>query len=561
MENDMAKKFKFKKHSKLKRYNSFREILDAAVASRPDHLAYRYKKGDGIEDVTVKEFYDEVEALGASLARLGAKKSHIALIGENSYNWIVCLYSVIMSDSVLVPLDKELPAEQIVNLINEGDVDYILCDGAKELIIKSEIESIGRVKNVICFDRDEDDGIFLSYRRIIEEGKLLDKSEYKASRSEPKEMKELVFTSGTTGVSKGVMLSEFNLISEVYGGLANTRPMDVSLSVLPYNHTYEASCDLLISHITGTVVCINDSLRNVKQNMKLFRPSYMFLVPLFAETFMSAIIKSVDKKGKTKSFNAARKITRALRKVGIDLRRVFFASIHKEFGGRLRRLVFGGAPLREEAGRFFDDLGFTVTGAYGITECSPGVSINDDKRTNVSAGKPIPCIEVKIESETDEIPKGAKTGIGEIMVKGDIVMLGYYKRPDLTEEVMFDGWFATGDYGYLTKDGTLMITGRKKNIIVLQNGKNIYPEEIEEYICSVPYIDEAIVNAIRDENGMESGLCAEIYMSTPNENADKIMEDVREALKSLPSYKQIRSITAREEPFPKTSTKKIKRYA
>ena len=176
----MAKKFKFKKHAKLKRYNSFREILDAAVKSRPDHLAYRYKKGEGIEDVTVKEFYDEVEALGASLAKLGAKKSHIALIGENSYNWIVCLYSVIMSDSVLVPLDKELPAEQIVNLINEGDVDYILCDGAKELIIKREIESIGRVKNVICFDRDEDDGIFISYRKIVEEGKLLDKSEYKA---------------------------------------------------------------------------------------------------------------------------------------------------------------------------------------------------------------------------------------------------------------------------------------------------------------------------------------------------------------------------------------------
>ena len=248
------------------------------------------------------------------------------------------------------------------------------------------------------------------------------------------------------------------------------------------------------------------------------------------------------------------RLSNFLRKIGIDLRRKLFKEIHAQFGGNLRRIVCGGAPIRPEVGKFFDDIGIILTGGYGITECSPLVSVNEDDSTNnfFSAGHRLACLEWRID-------KPSSDGIGEICVKGDVVMLGYYKRPDLTAEAIREGWFYTGDYGYLTKKDEIVITGRKKNIIIMSNGKNIYPEELELRISKLPYVTEVVVSGIKNEFGEDTGLAAELYVEDEGVSRENVAGDIARTLSDLPSYKRISKITYRQEPFPKTTTNKIKR--
>ena len=324
-------------------------------------------------------------------------------------------------------------------------------------------DKLPNVKLYIGFERTEDNGIFLSFKKLIEHGKQCDSKKYQEFQSDPNSLKLLVYTSGTTGIAKGVMLSEHNLVSSVYYGLQVSTVYDTCLSVLPYHHTYEAVSGLLVSLHKHSTICINDSLNAVLKNLQLFNPSYIYLVPAFAEMFYSKIIKNIKESGKEKAFNRLVAVSNALRKVGIDLRKVLFKSIHKAFGGRLRKIVCGGAPIRPEIGKFFDDIGISLINGYGITECSPLVSANhDDFNDFNTAGIKLPCIDWKVDNPNDE-------GIGEICIKGDIVMLGYYKQPEKTAEVLKDGWFYTGDYGYINDKEQLVITGRKKNLIVLNN--------------------------------------------------------------------------------------------
>ena len=371
----------------------------------------------------------------------------------------------------------------------------------------------------------------------------------------------LIYTSGTTGLAKGVMLSEHNLISLTYYGLQLTTTREVVLSVLPYHHSYETVADLLPSVHVRNTLCINDSLKRVVRNMALYQPQIMYVVPALLEVVYRRMQAGIEEKGKAKTIKRAIKLSRFLRCIGIDARRKIFADLHAPLGGKLEKIICGGAPLRAEIADFFEDIGIIVTNGYGITECSPLVSVNtdfiNDPRT---VGFPMKCIDVKIDDPNED-------GEGEILVKGDIVMLGYYKNPQATAEVFTeDGYFRTGDYGKLTKKGQIVITGRKKNIIILGNGKNIYPEELEEYIGSIPYVLENIVYGEKDENGNEVNLAVQcaidkevLESASIEELTAKLKHDIFVALEKLPTYKQINTVIIRTEPFVKTTTNKIRR--
>lgn len=539
---------------KVKKFDSIRQMLDMAKAEAGQSLAFRYKKNDEVIDVTYNEFYEDTENLGAALTDLGFGKSHIACIGENSYSWVTVYLTVLKSAGVFVPIDKELPQGDILNIINSSDSEVVFYAKRYEELFTAAAAD-GRLPNVRLFiglDKTEDDGSSLSFKKLLEKGKKLDRSAYDALKSDPNEMKMIVYTSGTTGTAKGVMLSEHNLVSSVYYGMQVSRVYDSCLSVLPYHHTYESVCGILVSLHHHATICINDNMSAVLRNLQFYKPSYIYLVPAFVEVFYSSIMKNLDKENKRGIFFKMIKISNALRKVGIDLRKKLFAKVHAAFGGRLIKVVCGGAPLRPEIGQFFDDIGISLINGYGITECSPLVCANNDYFNDwTTTGIRLPCVEWRIDEPNEE-------GIGEICVKGDIVMLGYYKQPEKTAEVLIDGWFYTGDYGYINKYEQLVITGRKKNIIVLRNGKNIYPEEIESYIQGIEYVVEVIVKSERNEHGEESALIAEVFLN--EEKTEKeVLADIRKTCAELPSYKQIASVIIRKEPFVKTTSNKIRR--
>ena len=550
---------------KLTKPNSIKHIIEMAATETADKIAFRYRGKDGIVDVTFKQFQNDTFYLGTALNSLGMAESHIAVSAENSYNWINVYVTALKSKGVFCPIDKDLPESDLINIVNHGEDDIIFCDKKRETVFRAIRNEITRVKYFVCFDREEDDGEFLSYQKLMEKGKELyengDRTYCEMETADQQALKMLIYTSGTTGLQKGVMLSEHNIISLVHYGLGLTTIREVGLSVLPYHHSYEAITGILVAIHRKATLCINDSLKRVAKNLVLYKPGYMYVVPALLEVLYRRINASIEEKGKTKTIKIAKKLTRALRYIGIDIRRKVFAEIHNSLGGNLEKLICGGAPLRAEVADFFEDIGILVTNGYGITECSPLVAVNTDFINDpTTVGFHLACIDVRIDEPNED-------GEGEICVKGDTVMLGYYKNPEATAEVFTDdGYFRTGDYGRLTKKGQLAITGRKKNIIILGNGKNIYPEELEDYICGIPYVLECIVYGERNEEGREADLavqCAideEMLKSASIEELQaKLKHDVFTALESLPTYKQVQQVYIRTEPFVKTTTNKIKR--
>ena len=534
------------------KFSSIGEMLEIAEKEAGSGVAFKYKENGAVTEITYSEFIQQVYGLGSALAEFGFGDSHIACIGSNSFKWVVTYLAALRSAGVFVPVDRELPPADIFHILNESESSVVFYTKAHENLFMNNLDKLPNVKLFIGFDRVEDSGNFLSYDKFLEHGMTCDHSEYLAMKSDPQALKMLVYTSGTTGIAKGVMLSEHNLVSSVYYGLHVSTVFDTCLSVLPYHHTYEAVSGLLVSIHHHSTICINDSLKEVLKNLQLYKPSYIYLVPAFAELFYSRIMKNVKDSGKEKAFASLIAISGALRKVGIDLRKTFFKSVHNAFGGRLRKIVCGGAPIRPEIGKFFDDIGISLINGYGITECSPLVSANHDKYNDyTTAGIKLRCLDWRIDSPNEE-------GIGEICVKGDVVMLGYYKQPEKTAEVLKDGWFYTGDYGYINDRDQLVITGRKKNIIVLNNGKNVYPEEIEGYIQGIDYVTEVVVRGLKDEKGEESSLEAEVYLSEKKTPAE-VMKDIGKATYDLPSYKRVSKVVIREEEFDKTTSRKIKR--
>jgi len=541
-----------------RKFDNVRAILDFWANETPDNDIYQFRKGKGdeIEHVTYRQFYELTENLGSALHALGVGKTHVACLGENSFDWISAYITVLKSDSAFVPVDKDLPTADRLHIINESDSEILFFSKTNEKWVREHMGEMPAVKYFIGFKLKEDEGNLLSYSKLIEAGSQMDRSAYDALCSDPNELKLMVYTSGTTGIAKGVMLTENNMVSMLYYGLQITRIYDKGLSVLPYHHTYEAVTDIIGSMYFGSTLCINNSLKNVVKDLKLFQPSYIFIVPALAEFMYSSIMRNIRTQGKEKTFQGAVALSKGLRKLGIDLRPKLFKTVRDVFGGRMIKIVCGGAPIREELGKFFDDIGIFFVGGYGITECSPLISVNDEySLTYDTVGNRIPCLEWRIDEPNEE-------GIGEICVKSPTVMLGYYKQPEKTAEVIVDGWFHTGDYGRLTKEDRLVITGRKKNIIVLNNGKNVYPEEIENYIQQLPTVEEVVVRGVRNEKGEEVSLMAEVYpVEDCGATEQDILRDAQLALSVLPSYKNITQVLLRTEPFVKTSTKKIKRDA
>lgn len=554
-------------YNKAVKIDTIKELMDLAEKEDGDKIAFEYrneKDKSKIEAITYKEFQYDTYYLGTALLQLGINKNHIAVIGENSYKWLTVYLTVLKSDSVLVPIDRELPEKDIINILKSSDSEVLFYAGKYEKYIEKFKKELPNIKYFIGFDRNENLKNVLSYKKIMDLGKERyeagDKSYASIEHKDTNILKLLVYTSGTTGDPKGVMLTEHNLVSCVYYGLQVAEIKTKCLSVLPYHHTYEAVAGILVALHKHATICINDSLKNVLKNLQLYRPNYIYLVPAFTEVFYKNIWGTAKKEGKEAGLKFLIKLSNALRKIGIDLRGTLFKSIHSAFGGNLKEIICGGAPIRPEIGKFFNDIGVMLLNGYGITECSPLVSVNRPKFNDSSTvGVILPCCEVKIENPNDE-------GDGEIWVKGDIVMMGYYKDKERTDKVLKDGWFNTEDYGKVNEKGQLVINGRKKNVIVLTNGKNVYPEEIENYILRIPYVEETIVKSVKNDIGQEVALCAEVYLNSDKvkeleiENVEEqLKKDISKETKELASYKHITKIEIRKTEFIKTTTKKIKR--
>ncbi len=533
--------------------SSIQEMVDLALKEAADKIVYKYKVGDEIRSMTYEAFINRMYSLGAYLTANGEAAGRIACLGSNSINWITAYFTALRSSGVFVPLDAQLPEKDIIHLLCDSEATVLFYDKRYEKMLLTHLDELSGIKLFIGFDREEADGKFVSFTKAIEEGSQLDKSDYLACTSDPNAMKMLVYTSGTTGMSKGVMLSEKNLVSCVCYGLQVSTVFDVGLSLLPYSHTYESVADLLVSFHKHSTLCINESLKAVLKNLKTYKPEYIYIVPAIAELFVSRISREIENQGKAEMFKLLVKASNLLRKIGIDKRKKFFGTIHENFGGNLRKIVCGGAAIRPEVGEFFDNIGISLINGYGITECSPLVCANHDAANDYhTAGIKLRCIDWRIDDPDEE-------GVGEICIKGDTVMLGYYNNPEATAEVIVDGWFYTGDYGYINDKEQLIICGRKKNVIVLDNGKNIYPEEIEGYIQGIDYVTEVVVSGEMSESGNASSLTAEVFLSEDKSVAE-VLKSIKEVCKELPIYKQISSVVIREEEFEKTTSKKIKRF-
>ena len=544
-----------------------KEMLNRTASVDGDKDAYQFKDENDKEKivhVTFSEFKKATESLGTAIAKIGMHDKHVAVIGENSYKWIEVYITMLKSKGVLVPIDKELPLDGIINVLNHSDSEVLFYSEKYEKWIDEIHEKAPNIKYFINFQKKEHENeLKLSYEKFKEEGRKeleAGNTTYVDIDDDPNNLRLIVYTSGTTGMPKGVMLTEHNLVSDALNAIKVAELKTRTLSVLPYHHTYESVAGVLLSIHKSVCVCINDNLKNVLKNSQLFKPDYMLLVPAFTEVFYKNIWANAEKTGKAKKLKMGIKISNFLLKFGIDIRKKLFKDIYEAFGGNLKELISGSAPIRPEVGKFFNDIGIEMYNGYGITECSPIVSVNRKcLNDTATVGTVLPCCEIKFENVNAD-------GDGEICVKGDIVMQGYYKEPEKTAKVLKDGWFNTEDYGHLNSKGQLVINGRKKNIIVLANGKNVYPEEIEMYVLKIPYVQEAIVKAKKNEEGQEIALIAEVFLNQEKveemnvpDIKQKLKLDLREVTTELPLYKKIADVEIRKEEFNKTTTNKIKR--
>ncbi len=532
----------------MEEIRNLRELLYNSAEKFSERTAFLWKNENGeVESVTYGQLKSDAEALAKSLIKRGYKDKKIALCAKNSYEWCLCYLAVVSFVGVIVPLDKELPEDELMNVLQFAECDALIGD-------KNALSKVNGMENELFVFSMETD-----LKNLISEGKGL-RDELLSDEPDIEKMSVLLFTSGTTGVMKGVMLSQKNICSDLAGVFPciEVGENDRSLSLLPLHHTYECIAFLMIIYCGGSIA-FSGSIRTLKDDFASFRPTVLVCVPLLLERFHKLILKKMSDEGKRKK---AQFITGLSGIISEESRRKIFADIHSFFGGRLEKIVVGAAALSEDVAKDFSAFGFKVIIGYGLTECSPIVICNTVKDISLnSIGKPLSNVQVKIEGVRED-------GVGEICVKGPMVMLGYYKNRDETERVMKDGWFHTGDLGYKDRYGNYRITGRSKNVIVTRNGKNVYPEELEFYLLRHSIIKEAIVTGERgdiitahifpDENEIARKLKKDTVTSAEIKKA--ITQAIRDVNKRIPSYKNIRDTVIRKEEFSKTTTHKIKRH-
>lgn len=545
------------KNYEVRPIENLKEMLYTSAATWPEKNAFLEKRDGVYEGITFNQYLLDVEGLGTELCARGLLGKRVIVTGENCYAWALAYMTVICGLGVVIPVDKEIPPEEIANIANVSEADAVIYSAKYE----DKIKKIEKPLDFICFD--ELSGLCAAGREKINAG---DRT-YLDLEIDKNEMASLIFTSGTTGVSKGVMLSHHNIsfnLTEmcqmIYIG-----PEDTFLSVLPLHHAYECTCGFLCQIYRGSTIAYCEGLRYIMKNMKEVHPTMILCVPLLIETMYHKIWANIRKNGMEKMVKKALAASNASRKIGIDLRKKLFSEIHETFGGKLRMMIAGGAAVDPDILKGLRDFGILAVQGYGLTECAPLAAVNRDKfYCDSSAGLATP-------NATLEIVDAAEDGTGDIRFKGENIMLGYYKAPELTAEVIVDGWLYTGDLGFIDKDGFLHITGRRKNVIVTANGKNIFPEELETYLSRNPYVIESVVVGVPDETGRDYDIVAMILPDRERldeENPDgyseelvreKLTEAVKQANSMVQQYKRIKKFLVRSEEFPKNTSKKIKR--
>ena len=556
---------------------NLKHMLETSVELFPDNVAFwqKFKKGEPYTPITFRQTLEDVNALGTALISRGLKNKKIGVIGENSYFWAISYLAVACGVGVVVPLDKELSAGELEQLVEQSGISCVLMSSKYKLTFKSMLDrKVGSLEFLVDTGAESSNDRVYAYRELISEGKNLlslgDRA-YLDAEIDPEALGVLLFTSGTTGVSKGVMLSHRNLCSEIMLAplLIKYTQDDIFFSVLPLHHTYECTCGFLVSIYRGSSIGYCEGLKYIQKNLQELKPTIFCGVPLIFDNLHNAIMKNVRKQGKEALVTRIMKVGRFTERFGIGLPKALLGKIRDVFGGRMRLLVSGGAAIRPEIMRFFNDLGFIMIQGYGLTECAPlAAAIPTEKKyyNYDSVGRVMEQVEVKIIDKDEE-------GVGEICLKGPNVMMGYYNNPEETEKSLIDGWFHTGDLGYIDKQKYIYITGRKKNVIITANGKNVYPEELENYLDESLFVSESMVWAGDDGNGNEKTIIATIkpdmdevrnYLGDEADDPESIRELIQSEVDRInepqPLFKKIGKVIIKMDDFDKTTTKKIKRF-
>ena len=542
-----------------RRIHDLREMLQSSAESYGGKTLFLQKEEGAYKSYSYSGFYSDVNTLGVALMRRGLEGKRVIVIGENSYPWCVTYMSVVCGLGVIVPVDKEIPAEELANIAKlSGAGAIVFSEKYREKALAA-----GKRIQKISFEE------VLSLCADSEQYSLEEYSAYKNLSIDIDAMCALIFTSGTTGVSKGVMLSQRNICCnlENLAKLVRIDANDTALSVLPLHHVYECTAGFLFPISRGATVAFSEGVRYIMRNMKEVNPTKMLCVPLLIETMYNKMWANIRKKGIEEKVKTVIRATNMIKPESARMaaKRKLFAEIHNSLGGRLNLIVSGGAPVDPRVLKGLRDFGFRVIQGYGLTECGPLAAVNPDLAPkDHSAGIALPSGELKIINPAED-------GIGEICYRGDNVMLGYYKMPEVTAEVKKNGWLHTGDLGYIDSDGYLVITGRKKNIIVTANGKNVFPEELETYLLRSPYISECVVVGIMNEKKKDYDIVALIYPDFSHAKEvfeeyasdatlfEKISEEVERVNATVQTYKRINMVIMRHEEFPKNSSRKIKR--
>ena len=557
-----------------------KHMLNTSVELYADNVAFRQRfvKDEPFREITYREALDTVNGLGTALIAHGLKGKRISVIGENCYQWATSYLAAVCGTGVVVPLDKELSAQELKQLVIEADVAAVLFTKKYEKMFR-EMMASGDTKlevlvNLSSSAGEEAEGV-LSWEGLVEEGKkLVDDGDRSFIDAEiyADEMSVLLFTSGTTGIAKGVMLSHRNICEDLMSAptILNVNTWDIFFSVLPVHHTYECTCGFLMPLYKGASIAYCEGLKYIVKNLAEVRPTMLLAVPLIFENLYNNIMKNVRKQGQEGLVRKVLAVNKVTKKIGLDLNKLLLKDILKVFGGRMRVLISGGAAIDPAILQFFNDLGFIAVQGYGLTECAPMAALNPDQHKNMrnsSVGHLLPGMEVKIEDKNED-------GIGEICVKCPNVMMGYYNMPEETAKVIRDGWFHTGDLGYVDDKDFIYITGRKKNVIITANGKNVFPEELEYYLGRSNLVSESMVWAQEDEAGQDTVIVATIKpdmeevesvigkeAASDTAQVEKLLwAEVDKINEDLPFFKKIKKVTVRREEFEKTTGKKIKRF-
>jgi long-chain acyl-CoA synthetase len=553
-----------------------RELMNRSVELYGDRPAYlvKNKPGGSYVPITYREFRRDVTNFGtALLIELGLKGAKIAVIGENRYEYIVTYMATVCGVGTIVPIDRELSATEIANLLVRSGSEAIVYSGKLDATVDEALEittsNSHEVKYKISMDATENRPGIFSMKYLIKRGETLiseGRKEYFRQEIDQNEMCTLIYTSGTTGLAKGVMLSHRNITHNVVAMKSFMYVVEwTALDVLPMHHTYEFTCGILGTMYQGCTVAICEGLKHIVKNMAEAKANLILGVPLMFEKMYQKVWKEAERTGKAKVMRRAIQVSKAVGAPKLKATKKVFKAVHQAMGGDMRLIIAGGAAIDPVVIEDFNAMGFTMVQGYGMTECSPIVSVGKD-RCNKAASSGLPLGDTVVEIfEPDE------DGIGEIIYKGSSVMLGYYNDPEETAKTLKDGWLYSGDYGYVDDDGFVYITGRKKNLIVTKNGKNISPEEVEYYLLKSALIEEAVVWGKDDEKSGDVVVCADIfpsYLEIKENHGDVNSERIREIIgaevdtanEQMPSYKKVKRFVVRDKAFEKTTTQKIKRH-